>query len=83
MYVGYRLRLPVDIHGQCRDDGFHHYYFRVRHFFGRAPPLLNATFSFKWSIDTELGTKDDLKALVRACVYEPEAMNNLLGVRIH
>ena len=27
---------------QCRDDGFHHYYFRVRHFFGRAPPLLYA-----------------------------------------
>ena len=34
---------------QYRDDGFHYYYFRVRHFFGGAPPLLYATFSFKTS----------------------------------
>ena len=46
---------------------------------------ISASWGKLFHIDTELGTKDDLKALVRACVYVPEAMNNyvyLLGVRI-
>ena len=47
--------------------------------------VISASWGKLFHIDTELGTKDDLKALVHA-VYEPEAMNNyvyLLGVRIH
>ena len=46
---------------------------------------ISASWGKLFHVDTELGTKDDLKHWCVHAVYVPEAMNNyvyLLGVRI-